>query len=440
MHKALKAPFPWFGGKRRVAALIWERFGEVDNYIEPFMGSAAVLLSRPTPPRVETVNDLDCYVANFWRATQLDPEAVVSFADGPVNEADLHARHRWLVLSDDAIEFRNRMRTNPDYFDPKVAGWWVWGLCCWIGGGWCTPHGETADGDRKQTLPADHGKGVTSNPLRGPRPALSGDNPGSYGKGIHARGPKLQLPDLSGDSGASGRGVHASGGPRGLLPQKVPNLTGRGASDVDKGVNHIPHEKRPNIGDRSSGSGVLRDNNRIQLADAFSRGRGVHSNDEAETCARRRAWLLDWFARLRDRLRTVRVCCGNWDRVCSSTSVTTRLGVTGIFFDPPYSNEADRNMNLYAVEDGEVAHAVRAYCLARGSDPLMRIALCGYEGEGHEELETAGWSVVSWEASGGYGNRSEKGKANAKRERIYFSPHCLKPDGGLPLFAGLGDE
>lgn len=67
----LKAPFPWFGGKSRVAPQVWERFGDVDNYVEPFAGSLAVLLGRPTAPQTETVNDIDCYLANSgagWRS------------------------------------------------------------------------------------------------------------------------------------------------------------------------------------------------------------------------------------------------------------------------------------------------------------------------------------------------------------------------------------
>ena len=56
----LKAPFPWFGGKSRIAPEVWDRFGAVDNYVEPFAGSLAVLLGRPTVPQTETVNDLDC--------------------------------------------------------------------------------------------------------------------------------------------------------------------------------------------------------------------------------------------------------------------------------------------------------------------------------------------------------------------------------------------
>jgi hypothetical protein len=30
------------------------------------------------------------------------------------------------------------LRDDPLWFDAKIAGWWVWGISCWIGGGWCT--------------------------------------------------------------------------------------------------------------------------------------------------------------------------------------------------------------------------------------------------------------------------------------------------------------
>jgi site-specific DNA-adenine methylase len=106
----LKAPFPWFGGKSRVIDLVWDRFGDVDNYVEPFAGSLAVLLGRPTSAQTETVNDIDCYLANFWRALSFDPEGLTEHADWPVNEADLHARHLWLV---NQVEFRERTKTDP---------------------------------------------------------------------------------------------------------------------------------------------------------------------------------------------------------------------------------------------------------------------------------------------------------------------------------------
>lgn len=146
----LRAPFPWFGGKSRAAPLIWEGLGDVRNYVEPFAGSLAVLLARPHVPRVETVNDLCAYLSNFWRAVARDPVDVASHADWPVNEADLHARHRWLV---DQVEFRERMRTDPEFYDPQIAGWWAWGLSCWIGGGWCA-----VDPIGRNEIPSEHAK------------------------------------------------------------------------------------------------------------------------------------------------------------------------------------------------------------------------------------------------------------------------------------------
>lgn len=100
MAAEFKTPFPWFGDKARAADLIWPRFGDVMNYSEPFAGSLAVLLRRPHPPGNEIANDLNAYVANAWRAMQADPGAVARFADYPVNEVDLHARHRWLRADD----------------------------------------------------------------------------------------------------------------------------------------------------------------------------------------------------------------------------------------------------------------------------------------------------------------------------------------------------
>lgn len=37
----LRSPYPMCGGKKRVAAMIWQRFGDTPNYIEPFLGSGA---------------------------------------------------------------------------------------------------------------------------------------------------------------------------------------------------------------------------------------------------------------------------------------------------------------------------------------------------------------------------------------------------------------
>ena len=160
----LKSPYPWFGGKSTIANMVWSRFGEVRNFVDPFAGSMAMLLGRPTPfDGVETVNDIDGFVSNFWRATQADPEAVANYADWPVNENDLHARHAWLVGKREDIT--RRLEGDPEWYDAKVAGWWCWGLCCWIGRDWCTGRGpwgvtESQDGIRQLVHLGDAGVGI----------------------------------------------------------------------------------------------------------------------------------------------------------------------------------------------------------------------------------------------------------------------------------------
>lgn len=142
-NEKIKSPYPFFGGKSKVAPIIWKGLGQVSNYVEPFAGSLAVLLANPSVPKIETVNDKDCFISNFWRAVSADPEGVAKYADYPVTEVDLHARHRWLV-SVATDEFRNKMNTDPDYYDLKIAGWWVWGMGASIGNNWLQPKGLNA--------------------------------------------------------------------------------------------------------------------------------------------------------------------------------------------------------------------------------------------------------------------------------------------------------
>ena len=159
--KELRAPFPYFGGKRPVAHLVWDALGNVAHYVEPFFGSGAVLLNRPHAANYETVNDMDGLLSNFWRAVRANPDAVAHHAAWPVNEADLHARHLWLVNARDKLT--TRLMADPDWFDAKAAGWWAWGLSCWIGGGWCGGDGpwQSVDGEFTDTRKTgDTGRGV----------------------------------------------------------------------------------------------------------------------------------------------------------------------------------------------------------------------------------------------------------------------------------------
>ena len=325
----LQAPFPWFGGKRRVAPEVWARFGDVPNYVEPFAGSLAVLLGRPAKhaAKIETVNDLDGFIANFWRSVAADPSETAAWADWPIIEADLNARHAWLVGQREAL--LRKLEGDPDYFDPKIAGWWVAGVCGWIGSGYCSGDGPwiVRDGelvDRRTADAAEH------------------------------------------------------------LPVEPDDL-----SNAGQGINR----QMPHLGNA---------------------GRGIET----------------WFIALAERLRRVRVTNGGWERVVSE-SVTTRHGLTGLFLDPPYGEEIEQT-RVYATDSGTVAADVRAWCVENGNDKNLRIALCGYEGEGHDLLVDHGWTVHAWRTPGGYGGgRGGTGDANRHRERIYFSPHCITEDGGL---------
>jgi len=84
--------------------------------------------------------------------------------DWPTNEADLIARHSWLVRN--AEELLKRLEADPEYYDAKIAGWWCWGACNWIGDGWCSGKGPWKhDGEKlvdSRKLPhlSDAGMGV----------------------------------------------------------------------------------------------------------------------------------------------------------------------------------------------------------------------------------------------------------------------------------------
>jgi hypothetical protein len=349
----LKAPFPYFGGKRRVAHLVWPRFGDTLNYVEPFAGSLAVLLSRPYEPRTETVNDIDAYLSNFWRAVVADPNAVAMYADWPVNEADLHARHLWLV---NQADFRKRMMTDPEYYDPKIAGWWVWGISAWIGSGWCD---------------------VSKTPSR-------------------------QVPFIGGGSNNTGQGIHKATMTRN--GRSRPNL--RPAQGVEAVSLQIPH-----VGDH--GRGIHAPSRQRQ---ELKRGKGVNGQLPSG--------IYDYMQALQQRLRRVRVVCGDWQRV-TGKSVTWKIGTTAVFLDPPYNTDANRANGLYANDDLQVSTAVREWALAEGDNPKMRIALCGYEDEHGPHMPDT-WECIAWKANGGYSNQNSAGNDNASKERIWFSPHCLK--------------
>jgi len=158
----LAAPFPYFGGKRRAAPRIWEALGDPSGYVEPFAGSAAVLLARPPfkGRRVETLNDADGWLVNTWRAIQLSPAEVARHAWGPVAEIDYHARLAWLQQrrTPDLVAW---MEGDPEAHDAKAAGWWLYVVACGIGDPFGPGPWRVVDGHlRKLPHLGDAGRGV----------------------------------------------------------------------------------------------------------------------------------------------------------------------------------------------------------------------------------------------------------------------------------------
>lgn len=68
--------FGWYGGKFSHLDWLLPLLPKTTHYCEPFGGSAAVLLNREPSP-VETYNDLDGDVVNFFRVLRDDHEALI---------------------------------------------------------------------------------------------------------------------------------------------------------------------------------------------------------------------------------------------------------------------------------------------------------------------------------------------------------------------------
>lgn len=342
IRKPLSAPFPYFGGKSRVAGEVWKRFGRSDVYAEPFAGSLAVLLANPHPARREIVCDTDGLICNFWRAVQADPEDVARHADYPTIHQDLTARHRFLVRW--ALDNSARLSEDPRYYDAEAAGWWVWGISIWVGAGWCTS--GTAQSTRR---------------IKEQRPYVS--------------------------TSAGGRGVSAQ---RSTTPDKRPR-TGSGAR-VSSGAGisaqreeFYVSDKRPLIG---SGSG------------AGGGGVGVSRQRQAP-----REDIVRWFSALRDRLQRVVVLNRDWTSAVTPTVLADTETGPGeranrcIFLDPPYRTERRHAFLYQSDEDGSSDNvAERSFRWAVEHGEQYRIAYCAHVGD-FDVPE--GWeSVVS-----GFGGR-----------------------------------
>lgn len=108
----VRPPFTYYGGKTRIAETIVSYVPrDHAHYVEPFAGSLAVLLAKPAT-RMETINDIDGRLTNFWRvlrdqghalanACELTPHSRTEYENANHISADPveDARRVWVLLT-----------------------------------------------------------------------------------------------------------------------------------------------------------------------------------------------------------------------------------------------------------------------------------------------------------------------------------------------------
>ena len=446
----LIAPFPYYGGKRRAAADIWSRFGNPTVYVEPFFGSGATLLWRDEPCPREIIADTDGYLINFWRSIAVAPDEVAFWADWPTFHHDLTSRHRWLVATQP--ERSEMMRNDPEFFDAKAAGWWVWGISSWVGSGWCSAKlwesrpftrddggGQGVQAQVKsevwdQRPSADHkggGRGVqrqSERQIEEKRPYVRDD---AHGRGVQAQrsnlgGPHDQVPQIHDQKG--GQGVQAQ---RVSHHDKIPQMA---IKPGGRGVNAQrlnPPERRPLIQPHAGGHGISVQ--RTNLADKRPLitpnrgGIGIQAQRIGENLEMSGAdiigageRLLPWFRALAQRLGRVVQLDRDWRSALTPTLLmdtpTSPPAVVAIMLDPPYIL-GDRNNHIYASDLSGESPAVESYEWALEHGDRYRIAYCSHAGDFEFPDD---WTMTSY--------RMSARKRTVKHEGVYFSPACIDPN------------
>lgn len=135
---------------------------------------------------------------------------------------------------------------------------------------------------------------------------------------------------------------------------------------------------------------------------------------------------LLWMQELQDRMRRVKVLCGDFKRALTPSVVGNYPGrpcpPVGVFLDPPYDGGDTR---VYGAQNSaSIFQETLDWALANAS-PTVRVVLAGYDSRPMPE----GWRELAWKGHGGHGRRKDnKENTNQDRERLWLSPSCLNPD------------
>ncbi len=442
----LKAPFPYYGGKSRVAQMVWERFGKVDRYLEPFAGSLAVLLYKDVSDCFEVVCDTNGYICNFWNAIKFAPDEVAEHACNPTIHQQLTARqkfiYKWLETHEE------QLAEDPDFYDAKIAGWWCWGMSSWIG---CN-YGIPSHKKFSEIIPNIHaspgGKGVSaqkastfdgqSERFSDIRPFCSHD-----GSGISPRRAEFaeKIPAVNAKNKGAGAGVSAQ--KDNTFSDIRPMCTydrGTGVRVQGKSLTKKPpdqqafSDKRPFV--TSEGSGMRPTK---ELTETMSEkrpsitpsdaGRSIPAqsqfasmnNTDTPTLEAYQANIRAWFRQLQDRLLRVTVLNRDWTSLTSPSvlgNTKTQTSETALFLDPPYIT-SDRSQDLYVSDKRGISDKVARECFewAVKHGEAFRIAYCCTQGD--FDLPD-GWT----EYLQSYGGIKREDKRE-KMDCIMFSPRCV---------------
>ena len=115
--KAVKAILKYPGAKNRIAEWICEYIPRHEVYLEPYAGSLAVFFAK-YPARIETLNDMDGEVVNYFRIIRESPEELANALKMTPFGRD---------------EYNNAFETNPADSDIERAR--KFAVRCWQGFG-----------------------------------------------------------------------------------------------------------------------------------------------------------------------------------------------------------------------------------------------------------------------------------------------------------------
>ena len=391
-----------------------------------------MLLHRKEPFLREIVCDTSGVLCNFWRAVKNDPEGTAEWAEYPTIHQDLTARHKWLV--EWSAENSDRLCDDPEYHDVKAAGWWVWGVSNWIGGGFCS--NDVPNDQRPQLNPhtGDRGVQVQANSIPDKRPHVRDPHSGGRGvqvqrKGIGTKPIPDKRPHVK-DPHSGGQGVQvqrkgigtkprphvkAHPGGQGVQIQRQdtrPHVGAKrtGAQGVQVQRMAAPHDaevqdKRPHVGHRKHG-GVGVQVQRTTL-------NGKHPDMPIGNTG----FLIDWFDALAHRLRKVVVFNRDWTSIISPTilgNTPTERSLTGIFLDPPYLTSDRANLYTSDYKGTSDEAAVESYKWAVENGNLYRIAYACHAGD---FPVPDGWDAETLSFGGPNVQR--------KLDMVMFSPACV---------------